>query len=117
MSTQAVITFKDEHEEFHVFRHWDGYPSAVIPDLDELFRSNNVWELPRFEASEASAGMIAAFKKQPGGYRITNASMGKDYGYLVEVRDGVVRVTVAGYGEFPTSGTLPEMLVWAKDRH
>lgn len=117
MSTQAVITFKDQHEEYSVFRHWDGYPFAVVPDLDALFKSGNAWELPRFEASEASAAMIAMFKKEPGNYRITNAKMGRDYGYLVEVRDGIVWVTVAGRDEFPTSKPITEMLIWAEDKH
>jgi hypothetical protein len=116
MSTQAVITFKDQHGEYSIFRHWDGYPSGVIPDLDALFKSNFVWPLPRFEADEAAAGMIAMFKRDPGNYRLTDAKMGKNYGYCVEMRDGAIFVTVGGH-DGVKSGTLPEMLEWSEDKH
>ncbi|MGK2855989.1 MAG: hypothetical protein ACSLFQ_02155, partial [Thermoanaerobaculia bacterium] len=33
MSTRCQIEFRRARQRRTVYRHWDGYPSAVIPDL------------------------------------------------------------------------------------
>lgn len=34
MSTRCTIRFSDDHEEFFVYRHCDGFPDIVIPDIE-----------------------------------------------------------------------------------
>jgi hypothetical protein len=36
MSTRATIKFIGEDEAYYVYRHFDGYPEEIAPDLHEL---------------------------------------------------------------------------------
>lgn len=66
MGTRSLYTFKDsDGQEFHVYKHWDGYPSSALPSIRNM--QAYCWTLPRFEADEASAAFIAANKGKGGG--------------------------------------------------
>jgi hypothetical protein len=105
MGTRCCITFVDERNRkgLHVFRHWDGYPEAVIPDLVEAFVKDKTWDLPRYEADEAAAGFIATHKNRGGNYRIQrtwNESCDIEWHFVV-MRQG--RYVFCHYGN-PTGG-------------
>lgn len=86
MGTRAVITFIDEIDTFHVYKHWDGYPSNILDCIEEAKKF--AWELPRFEADEFAAAFITA-TKYPGGGDIRISHGYKYHGdleYRYEVR-------------------------------
>jgi hypothetical protein len=70
MSTRAIYTFKDDREEHHVYKHYDGYPSGAIEFIIKALDLS--WELPRFEADEFAASFIAANKDEAGDLRLTS---------------------------------------------
>jgi len=80
MGTRAVYTFKDEHKEHHVFKHWDGYPEGAIHFIKNGLKL--AWPLPRFEACEFGGSFIAANKTKPGGGDFRLANHWKDFGDL-----------------------------------
>lgn len=44
MSTRATIQFSDEYDTFFVYRHCDGYPESVMPDLQSVIeRTARSW--------------------------------------------------------------------------
>jgi len=65
MGTRAVLTFKDKHDSYSVYQHYDGYPTTVLPSLEDA--KEYAWDLPRFEASDFAAAFIAANKQKGGG--------------------------------------------------
>ena len=38
MSTRATIRFKDEYEEYFIYRHCDGFPDVVEPDIINVIK-------------------------------------------------------------------------------
>ena len=86
MGTRTVITFKDAHEEFSVYQHYDGYPSYVIQNIASAIPF--AWDFPRFEARDFGAAYIAANKTGAGViYLTTNADAhgDLDFKYVVSV--------------------------------
>lgn len=75
MSTRAVYTFMDnqhnDHREFHVYKHCDGYPSGAIEFIEKSLLY--AWELPRFEADEFAASFIVANKIKGGSVYLTSS--------------------------------------------
>ena len=68
MSTRAVITIRDERETFHIYRHSDGYPESEHGVLATLPQALPLaWHLPRFEARDFAAALVAAWKRPGGG--------------------------------------------------
>lgn len=85
MSTRCVITVIDNDERYAVYRHSDGDPSSVLPDLEGALPL--AWALPRFEACEFAAAVVAAFKEGGGGiYLSTGADHHGDLEYHYEIR-------------------------------
>jgi hypothetical protein len=84
MSTRAVYTFKGFGETYHIYKHYDGYPSGAAESLSKAL--GKAWDLPRYEPDELAAAFVAANKSGPGGVRImskrTQAS-DVEYGYTV----------------------------------
>ena len=37
MSTRSTILFKDDDEEYYIYRHSDGHPGIVIGDLERVY--------------------------------------------------------------------------------
>lgn len=65
MGTRAIYIFEDEHEEVHVYKHYDNYPQGAVDFIENA--KEFAWELPRFEADEFAAAFVAANKNRIGG--------------------------------------------------
>lgn len=75
MSTRATLTVKDDRDQFHIYRHHDGYPSGphrVVHDLGLARRL--AWDLPRFEAADFAAAILAVMKEGPGSVYLTKVA-------------------------------------------
>ena len=82
MGTRAIYIFEDEHEEVHVYKHYDNYPLGAVDFIENA--KEFAWELPRFEADEFAAAFVAANKNRTGGgVRLVNASF-KDRDEMLE---------------------------------
>ena len=68
MATRSNIIVQDEYSRIQVYRHWDGYPKAVIPELIKALEF--AWPLPRFEADDFAAAIVRAWKDSGGHIRI-----------------------------------------------
>lgn len=96
MSTRCCLIVSDERTNITIYRHCDGYPESVIPDLAQVVPY--VWTFPRFEASDFSAGIVAAWKSRGGGIYCYGSTESDDlyaacpgdlsYVYLVTMPDG-----------------------------
>ena len=40
-------SFKDKHESFNVYKHYDGYPTEALESIKAA--KEFAWDLPRFE--------------------------------------------------------------------
>lgn len=69
MGTRAVFTFKDERNEFHIYKHWDGYPSGAAGFLTMAIEKS--WGLQRYEADDFAAAFVAANKDGGGDVYLT----------------------------------------------
>jgi hypothetical protein len=65
MATRSNIIVQDEYNRIQLYRHWDGYPKAVIPELKTALEF--AWKLPRFEADDFAAAIVRAWKDRGGG--------------------------------------------------
>lgn len=97
MSKRSVLIIKDESNTFYIYRHWDGDPKTVIRDLETVVNSNKVWALPRFEADEFAAGLLATLKTSEGNYRLVNYTpelpdVGQEFVYRITAAQGRLRV-------------------------
>jgi hypothetical protein len=95
MSTRAVVTVTGDGETFHIYKHWDGYPSNIADCLDATVAT--AWTLPRFEASDFAAAFIAANKTSGGDVYISRGPRHHgdlDYRYEVTCKGGAIRVNV-----------------------
>lgn len=67
MGTRCIIrvreTLDNPNDEVVIYRHWDGYPDGVVPDLLKLIEEGYVWMLPRYEPDEFAAGVVAFMKR------------------------------------------------------
>jgi hypothetical protein len=90
MSTRGVYTFIDEHNKFHVYKHWDNYPEDNgVSGAYAFIRLAKAlaWDLPRFEASEFGAAFIARHKHEGGGVYLTKGwRYHGDLSYRYEIR-------------------------------
>ena len=64
MATRSNIIIQDDYNRIQLYRHWDGYPAGVIPDLASALQY--AWELPRFEAQDFAAAIVRAWKDAGG---------------------------------------------------
>jgi hypothetical protein len=65
MSTRAVVTFKDQHHQFSIYQHHDGYPEGVLPNIQAAYEF--AWEGSRYEAMDFAAAYVRANKPKGGG--------------------------------------------------
>lgn len=65
MSTRSNIIVEDQYGRVQVYRHYDGYPEGVIPELIKALEF--AWPLPRFEADDFAAAIVRAWKDEGGG--------------------------------------------------
>lgn len=95
MATRAVYTYKDDKEEFHIYKHFDGKPGLALSFIEKAKAKS--WELPRFQASDAAAAFIAANKEEGGDvYLTTNWKRhgDLDYRYEIERKDHRLHVSM-----------------------
>lgn len=65
MSTRCNVVIRDGYgRAMQLYRHADGYPESVIPDLKDVLPF--AWDLPRFEADDFSAAIVRAWKQHGG---------------------------------------------------
>jgi hypothetical protein len=78
MSTRAIYSFVDpeNHEIFHVYKHFDGYPEGAKLALEAALAK--AWDLPRFEADEFGAAFVAANKMDGGNLRLLHSGAWQD---------------------------------------
>ena len=70
MSTRCTLTIRDADNAFSIYRHSDGYPDTEHGVLEGLRAAFPLaWPLPRFEADEFAAAIVAAWKTGPGNIR------------------------------------------------
>lgn len=73
MSTRCTLTVHGDGEAFSVYRHSDGYPDGEHGVLNTLKAAlSYAWPLPRFEADDFAAAIVAAWKRP--GYRPSSSS-------------------------------------------
>jgi hypothetical protein len=65
MATRSNIIVQDDYKRVQIYRHCDGYPEGIIPDLAMALQY--AWELPRFEADDFAAAIVRAWKQEGGG--------------------------------------------------
>ena len=87
MSTRGIYTFKGVGQAFHVFVHYDNYPSGAADYFRKTLTSNKVFALPRYEPDEFASGFIATIKEVSGNVRLSptrRSYSDVEYGYTVE---------------------------------
>jgi len=101
MSTSGTFTFTDNVDSYHVYVHWDCYPTGAAEYLEATLQAGKVWELPRFEADEFSAGFVATVKNNGGNVRLVNGTIEQgnhDYDYHVFKVNHELSVSVSSGG-------------------
>jgi len=87
MSTRATIQFKDRYNTFYVYRHCDGFPENILPDIE------TVVEKAKGRWSDPECGMLVSFflgthfkeKNRMPDYEMTSSWHGDEsYRYHVE---------------------------------
>lgn len=130
MSTRAIYTFRDNQDEYHVYKHMDGYPSGAVGAIENALAF--AWPLPRFEADEFAAGFVASNKSGTGGVRLLHSGKWQDiapgdiqYRYEIFEMDGKLYVSAfevdCDWDNNNTwtckplyTGTINQFKVWAR---
>lgn len=91
MSTRANIIFQDGRNSIQIYKHAEGYPSAVTLDLRNAMTV--AWKLPRYEADDFSAAYVLSTKSRGGDVYIDGTADGfkkvhGDIGWCYVVRPG-----------------------------
>lgn len=82
MATRAIYTFRDDCDAFHVYKHWDGYPSMAVKFIEKAL--TKAWELPHFDPRDFGAAFIAANKDAGGDVYLSYGNDGLcDYKYEI----------------------------------
>jgi len=94
MSTRATITVADDENRFDIYQHHDGYPEGPHGLVRHIALAQRLaWDLPRFEAADFAAAVIAVLKDRGGSTYLTqnaDTHADRDYHYRIEpLREGV----------------------------
>jgi len=88
MSTRATITVADDHDRFDLYQHHDGYPDGPHGLVRHLALARRyAWDLPRFEAADFAAAIIAVLKDRGGSTYLTKdaeAHTDRSFHYRIE---------------------------------
>lgn len=88
MSTRATITVADDRDRFDLYQHHDGYPDGPHGLVRHLALARRyAWDLPRFEAADFSAAIIAVLKDRGGSTYLTEdaeAHTDRSFHYRIE---------------------------------
>lgn len=72
MSTRATITVADQNDSFDLYQHHDGYPDGPHGLVRYISMARRLaWDLPRFEAADFAAAIIAVLKDHGGATYLT----------------------------------------------
>ena len=97
MGTRAIYIFEDDHEEVHVYKHYDNYPQGAVDFIENA--KEYAWELPRFEADEFAAAFVAANKNRKGGeVRLVNARFKHGVPKVPNGEKRGPRISIIGWG-------------------
>lgn len=95
MSTRCNIIVKDDQSAIQIYRQWDGYPESVISTMLRVLKF--AWPLPRFQVSDFSAAIVAAWKSAGGNIYIDGTPNGfkdlhpdVDYVYVISPPDAEI---------------------------
>lgn len=102
MSTRATITVADKQDSFDIYQHHDGYPDGPHGLVRHIAMARRLaWDLPRFEAADFAAAIIAVLKDRGGSTYLTKTAdlhSDRDFHYRVEpLRDDIstrVKLTI-----------------------
>lgn len=73
MSTRATITVADDNDSFDIYQHHDGYPDGPNGLVRHIAMARRLaWDLPRFEAADFAAAIIAVLKDRGGSTYLTS---------------------------------------------
>lgn len=114
MGTRGVYTFKEKGATFHVYSHWDNYPTGGAQKLQATVTSDKAWKLPRFEADEFAAAFIATNKTEGGNFRLQKSrtsAMDVEFGYTIwpdpKTHQLMLEVSATNFwGETPSERSL-----------
>lgn len=88
MSTRATITVADDRDRFDLYQHHDGYPDGPHGLVRHLALARQyAWDLPRFEAADFAAAIIAVLKDRGGSTYLTkdaDAHGDRSFHYQIE---------------------------------
>jgi len=88
MSTRATITVADQHDSFDLYQHHDGYPDGPHGLVRHIGMARRLaWSLPRFEAADFAAAIVAVLKDRGGSTYLTKdaeAHGDRSYHYRIE---------------------------------
>lgn len=130
MSTRAIYTVLGEKREspIHIYIHYNGYPSGASEHINNALPY--AWGLPRFEADEFAAALVAGNKFVSGSVRIFPSvpfsklhtlACNIAYRYEITEREGVIMVTCYSTDYWDElvetklfAGTLASFTEWSK---
>ena len=88
MATRATITVADEADSFDIYQHHDGYPEGPFGLVRHITMARRLaWDIPRFEAADFAAAVVAVLKDRGGSTYLTEdaeAHSDRSYHYLIE---------------------------------
>lgn len=90
MSTRATITVSDENDSFDIYQHHDGYPEGPHGLVRHIAMAKRLaWDLPRFEAADFAAAVVAVLKDRGGSTDLTkdaDVHGDRDFHYRIAAR-------------------------------
>lgn len=94
MATRATITVADDKDSFDIYQHYDGYPNGEHGLVRRLANAPRMaWKLPRFEAMDFAAAVVAVLKEGGGATYLTkDSALHSDRAFhykITPLRDGV----------------------------
>ncbi|MBV1864918.1 MAG: hypothetical protein KUG74_10835 [Rhodobacteraceae bacterium] len=87
MSTRSTITVADKHDSFDIYQHHDGYPDGPHGLVRHIAMARRLaWDLPRFEAADFAAAILAVLKDRGGSTYLTkDADLHGDRDYHYQI--------------------------------
>ena len=106
MSTRGTITVSDGHGAFHIYQHHDSYPDGPFGMVRHLSDARRrAWDLPRFEAADFAAAVVATLKDCGGSTYLTARAedhSDREFSYRVHpIREGTrtrIGLVIRHYG-------------------
>ena len=119
MSTRGMFVVRefDGSESFNIYKHHDMYPEGAVECIETTVTRYS-WPLPRFEADEFAAALVAASKGDvPGGMRLMQSGhwetvAPRDIAYVYIITQADKDLLIAAY-DVTFNGIMDE---FEKDR-